>query len=64
MAKKASVWKRRDGCGKGWNTLALCGGFSAFLFSCSKNFIVLVFLRLVGNDSGYTPGVDISPLSI
>ena len=27
VAKKASVWKRRDGRGKGWNTLALCVGY-------------------------------------
>ena len=25
--KKASVWKRRDGREKGWNTLALCVGY-------------------------------------
>jgi len=30
--------------GMGWQTLALCGGFSAFLSSCSKNslFIIVV----------------------
>ena len=32
LAKKASVWKRRDGCGMGWNTLALCVGYNVILF--------------------------------
>jgi len=27
VANKASVCKRRDGCGMGWNTLALCVGY-------------------------------------
>ena len=30
-AKKASVWKRRDGRGTGWNTLALCVGYHFIL---------------------------------
>ena len=47
MVRKASVWKRRDGRGTGWNTLALCVGYNIF---CHLSFIVVVYLPIVPNE--------------
>ena len=43
-AKKASVWKRRDGCGMGCNTLALCDGYHFNLSFYRLRFIVALSL--------------------
>ena len=45
QAKKASVWKRRDGCGTGWNTLALWAG----------NHLILSFYRFSFKLHGVAP---------
>jgi hypothetical protein len=45
---KASVWKRRDGCGMSWNTLALLTMYFVFIyvreftsFGCALVIIIL-----------------------
>jgi len=53
-AKKASVWKRRDGCGTGWNTLALCVGYAFyFVFLSVKCHCCTVAPPLVPNGCVY-----------